>query len=126
MKIMKISGLLPALTFACVMGAAPLAVAQTAASSSMGSMTMAAPAAAAAPAAPAKHVAKSARLPKADLFKTTADATAHCPGGTVVWTAGGKSKSFHLASSKYYGKTKHGAYACQADAASFGYHAAKN
>lgn len=123
MKIMKISGLLPALTFACVMGAAPLAVAQTAATSSMGSMTMAAPAAAA---APAKHVAKSTRLPKADLFKTTADATAHCPGGTVVWTAGGKSKSFHLASSKYYGKTKHGAYACQADAASFGYHAAKN
>jgi len=123
MKIMKISGLLPALTFACVMGAAPLAVAQTAASSSMGSMTMTAPAAAAAPAA---HTAKSAHLPKADLFKTVADATAHCPGGTVVWTAGGKSKSFHLASSKYYGKTKHGAYACQADAASFGYHAAKN
>ena len=119
MKIMKISGLLPALPFACAMGAAPLAVAQTTTSNSMGSMNMAAPA------APAKH-AKSTRLPKADLFKTAADATAHCPGGTVVWTAGGKSKSFHLASSKYYGKTKHGAYACQADATSFGYHAAKN
>ncbi len=37
MKMMQISGLLPALTFACVMGAAPLAVAQTAAAQLMGS-----------------------------------------------------------------------------------------
>jgi hypothetical protein len=116
MKITQISRLLPALTFACVMGVAPLAMAQTAASGSMASMNMAAPA----------HTAKSARLPKADLFKTVADATAHCPGGTVVWTAGARSKSFHLASSKYYGKTKHGAYVCEADATSFGYHQAKN
>ncbi len=44
----------------------------------------------------------------------------------MVWSALGKSKSFHLASSKLYGKTKHGAYVCKADAVSFGFHQAKN
>jgi hypothetical protein len=32
---------------------------------------------------------------------------------------------YHLAASKYYGKTKHGAYICEKDAVAFGYHASK-
>src|SRR5271163_85142 len=99
MKITQISRLLPALTFACAMGVAPLAMAQTASNGTMAPMNMAAPAAPAAHAKPA-----AAKLPKADMFKTVAAASAHCPGGTVVWTA---RKTFHVASSKYYGKTKH-------------------
>jgi hypothetical protein len=119
MKISQISRLLPALTFACVMGVAPLAVAQTTTSGSMAPMSMGAPAAQAAKPATAK-------LPKADVFKTVADASAHCPGDTVVWATLSKSKSFHVAGSKYFGKTKHGGYVCKADATSFGLHQAKN
>jgi hypothetical protein len=121
MKLLQISRLLPALTFACAMGVAPLAMAQTTAApaGTMAPMTMAAPAA---------HAAKpaSGKLPKADSFKTVADASAHCPGDTVVWSTLSKSKSFHLADSKSFGKTKHGGYVCKADAISFGFHQAKN
>ena len=68
---------------------------------------------------------KSARLPSDETFKTAAAATAHCPSDTVVWSTLSKSKSYHTASSKYYGKTKHGAYVCQKDATAAGFHAAK-
>jgi hypothetical protein len=112
MKMMRIS----ALAFACVMGAAPLAMAQTAA-----------PAATMAPmAAPQAAKPAAGKLPKADSFKTVADASAHCPGDTVVWSTLSKSKSYHLASSKLYGKTRHGGYVCKADATAFGFHQAKN
>jgi hypothetical protein len=123
MKMTQISRLLPALTFACTLGMAPVAMAQTAApAGTMAGMNMAAPA------ATTTHTAKptTAKLPKADAFKTAAEATAHCPGDTVVWASLSKSKSFHTASSKLYGKTKHGAYVCKADATSFGFHQAKN
>jgi hypothetical protein len=73
----------------------------------------------------AKPAMSSAKLPVADEFKTTALATAHCPGDTVVWSTLSKSKSYHLASSKYYGKTKHGAYVCEKDATAAGFHASK-
>lgn len=133
MKMMQISRLLPALAFACTMGAAPLAMAQTAApAATMAPMNMAAPAASmAAPAASTAPAAKpavkhaTARLPKADAFKTAAAASSHCPGDTVVWSTL-RSKTFHTASSKLYGKTKHGAYVCQTDATSHGLHQAKN
>ncbi len=74
-------------------------------------------------AAPTK--AKPMKLPAADAFKTVALATAHCPGDTVVWSTLSKSKSYHTASSKYYGKTKHGAYVCEKDATAAGFHASK-
>ena len=69
--------------------------------------------------------AKSTRLPSGETFRTVAAATAHCPSDTVVWSTLSKSKSYHTSSSKYYGKTKHGAYVCKKDAIAAGFHAAK-
>jgi len=99
------------LGFVCALGVAPLAAAQPAPSG-----TMAAP------------VVKPAagKLPKTDEFSTTAAAAAHCPKDTVVWSALTKSKSFHLAGSRYFGKTKHGAYVCKGEALSYGFHQAKS
>jgi hypothetical protein len=71
-----------------------------------------------------KPVAK--KFPKEDEFKTVAEAAAHCPGDTVVWSTLAKSHSFHLAGSKRYGTTKHGAYVCEKEALSLGFHQAKN
>ncbi len=65
------------------------------------------------------------RLPSGEAFKTMAAATAHCPSDTVVWSTLSKSKSYHLSSSKYFGKTKHGAYVCEKDATAAGFHQAK-
>ncbi len=70
-------------------------------------------------------VAASAKLPAADAFKTVTLAAAHCPGDTVVWSTLSKSKSYHLAASRYYGKTKKGAYVCEKDATAAGFHASK-
>lgn len=65
-------------------------------------------------------------LTKAQEFKTAAEAATGCPNDTVVWASMGKSKAYHLSSSKLYGKTKHGAYVCKATADAAGYHQAKN
>ncbi len=100
------------LTLGCGLGFAPVALAQTA-GGTMAPM-----------ATTVKPVAK--KFPKADEFKTVADATSHCPGDTVVWSTLAKSHSFHLAGSPHYGKTKHGAYVCEKEALSYGFHQAKN
>lgn len=48
------------------------------------------------------------------------------PGDHVVWeNTSSKSKAYHLRGDRYFGATKHGAYACQSDAERAGYHAAK-
>jgi hypothetical protein len=125
MKITPISRhLAPALAFACAMGIAPLATAQTMAGPAGTMAPMAAP-------APASSMAPMAgpmagKLSKADEFKTAALATAHCPGDTVVWSTLSKTKTYHLAGSKYYGTTKHGAYVCKGDAVSAGFRALKS
>jgi hypothetical protein len=75
--------------------------------------------------ASAKPAPVSAKLPAADAFKSVKLAAAHCPGDTVVWSTLSKSKSYHLAASRYYGKTKHGAYVCEKDATAAGFHASK-
>lgn len=116
MKILTISRLLPAVSLACALGAAPIAMAQ----SQGGTMAPMSHSMSMSPAKPAHS------LPSGDRFKTASAALAHCPGGTVVWSTLTKSHVYHAAGSKYYGKTKHGAYVCEADAQSFGYHAAKN
>jgi hypothetical protein len=54
-----------------------------------------------------------------------AAAQASCPADKVVWSTFSRSKSFHLASSRYFGKTKHGAYLCEKAALAAGFHAAK-
>ena len=150
MKVTQITRrLLPALTFACAMGVAPLAMAQTAAApdgtmapAATTTTTTAAPAATTtstttAPATttttstPAvtsttKTSVAAVKLTKADEFTTVAAAQDSCPGATVVWTSLSKSKIYHLSTSKLYGKTKHGAYVCETVATAAGYHASKN
>jgi hypothetical protein len=114
MKVTRFARHLAALSFCAALAAAPLAMAQ-----STGTM---APSGTMAPAVkPA-----AGRFPKADEFPTTAAAAAHCPNDTVVWSALTKSKSFHLSGSRYFGKTKHGAYVCKGEALSYGYHQAKS
>jgi hypothetical protein len=59
-------------------------------------------------------------------FKTEAQAKARCPSDTVVW-ANVKSKIYHFAGTKDYGKTKTGVvYMCEKDATAQGFRAAKN
>ena len=58
-------------------------------------------------------------------YKSEAEAKAACGMGGVAWHATG-SKAFHVAGSKYFGKTKHGAYVCEKAAMSDGLHKAKN
>jgi len=78
-----------------------------------------------APPALAQSPAKPGKVPVADKFKTAAAAAEHCPSDTVVWSSFSSSHVYHLPASKYYGKTKHGAYVCEKDAAAYGYHASK-
>jgi hypothetical protein len=59
-----------------------------------------------------------------DQFSSEAEAKAHCTGGNVVWF-NSKSKVYHFAGTRDYGKTKSGAYMCQSDADHVG-RAAKN
>jgi hypothetical protein len=77
-------------------------------------------------AVPLVAFASGAKLPSGEKFSTAAAAAAHCPGDVVVWSTFSKSKAFHLAASRYYGKTKHGAYVCEKDALAAGFHAAKS
>ncbi len=71
---------------------------------------------------PPAHVGK---IPAGEQFKTAAAAAAHCPGDVVVWSTLSKSGSYHLSGSRYYGKTKHGAYVCEKDAKAAGFHQSK-
>ncbi len=48
-----------------------------------------------------------------------------CAGGDPVVWVNTETKVYHLPGSAYYGKTKHGKYACASDAAKLGAHAAK-
>ena len=58
-----------------------------------------------------------------DQFRSEAEAKAHC-SGNVVWL-NTKSKVYHFAGTRDYGKTKNGVYMCQPDADRVG-RAAKN
>jgi len=48
-----------------------------------------------------------------------------CPGDIVVWE-NSSTHVYHLSGDKYFGNTKHGAYACKADADKGGFRAAKS
>ncbi len=46
-----------------------------------------------------------------------------CPGDSVVWE-NTSTKVYHAQGDSYFGKTKHGQYACKADADKAGFHVA--
>lgn len=68
----------------------------------------------------------AAPLPKTEEFGTIAAAAAHCPNSTIVWSSLNRSHSFHTSASRYFGKTKHGAYVCESNALAAGFHQAKS
>ena len=84
--------------------------------------TAPAPAPAPAPVAPAPAPAapKPMAAPTgAGEFQTEAEAKGRCPTDTVVWV-NTKSGVYHFAGTHSYGKTKQGAYMCEADAKAAG------
>jgi hypothetical protein len=81
------------------------------------------PAPDAAPAKPKRKTTGMAAGP--GQFATDTEAKAKCPTDTVVWV-NTKSKIFHYSNNSDYGKTKKGAYMCEADATAAGARAAKN
>ncbi len=100
-----------------------------------------APAAAATPAPSTTETAKTEETPQrgrrtagrpslarpsgSGEFSTEAEAKSHCPGDTVVW-ANTRSKIYHFAGTRTYGKTRIGAYMCEKDTAAAGIRSAKN
>jgi hypothetical protein len=59
------------------------------------------------------------------LFSTEAGAQAHCPRDTVVWL-NIPSGIYHYRGERWYGRTKHGAYACEKEAIAAGDRATEN
>jgi hypothetical protein len=53
----------------------------------------------------------------------TAQSMPSCPGDSVVWE-NTSTKVYHAQGDSYFGKTKHGQYACKADADKGGFHLA--
>lgn len=123
MHVTKIAKLLPVIGIACMVGLPAMAQTASGTMAPTASNTMA-PAATGKP-AKTKH-GSHADLPANQRFSSVSSATAHCPGGTVEWSAFGHSKIYHTSGSKYFGKTKHGAYACKSDLDAAGFRQAKN
>jgi hypothetical protein len=74
-------------------------------------------------AASSRAAAPMPQTPAANQFSTEQAAKASCPGDTIVWANLGGSRAYHTSGDRYYGKTKHGAYMCQKEAAQAGFHA---
>ncbi len=74
---------------------------------------------------PRSRRAREAATPTAGQYATEAEAKSHCPGDTVVW-ANTRSKVYHFAGSRTYGKTKVGAYMCERDTVAAGIRSARN
>jgi hypothetical protein len=58
----------------------------------------------------------------APALAQSASATPSCAAGDPVVWENSSSKVYHLQGDSYYGKTKHGAYACKSAADAAGYH----
>ncbi len=104
---------LPALVLICVLGAVPVAVAQTSPEPQ-----------ASAPSAQNEVEGATTGLGSSHRFGTSADATDHCPGDIIVWSSG-PNLIYHLPGSGDYGKGS-GFYACKAEADDAGFRAANN
>jgi hypothetical protein len=68
-------------------------------------------------------VVAQASLPP--LFDTEDGAQAHCPKDVVVWL-NIPSGIYHYKGERWYGLTKHGAYACEKEAIAVGDRASEN
>ena len=68
-------------------------------------------------------VVAQASLPP--LFDTKSGAQAHCPKDVVVWL-NIPSGIYHYKGERWYGLTKHGAYACEKEAIRAGDRASEN
>lgn len=68
-------------------------------------------------------VVAQASLPP--LFSTESAAQAHCPKDVVVWL-NIPSGIYHYKGERWYGRTKHGAYACEKEAIKAGDRASLN
>jgi hypothetical protein len=58
-------------------------------------------------------------------YATEAEAKESCPSDAVVWV-NLRSKVYHASGSRSYAKTKQGAYMCEQESVTAGYHAPKN
>lgn len=67
-------------------------------------------------------IAASNNLP---TFSTEAQAQQHCLGDTVVW-ANTSSGIYHLQGTRWYGRTKSGAFVCEKEADGAGMRPARN
>jgi hypothetical protein len=79
------------------------------------------------PAAPVA-VAQTANVAQASLpplFDTESAAQAHCPKDVVVWL-NIPSGIYHYKGERWYGRTKHGGYACEKEAIKAGDRASEN
>jgi hypothetical protein len=59
------------------------------------------------------------------VFDTESAAQAHCPKDVVVWL-NIPSGIYHYKAERWYGRTKHGAYACEKEAIKAGDRASEN
>ena len=73
---------------------------------------------------PAPETTGSTAPSGSDQFLAEADAKRHCPSDIVVWV-NLRSKIYHYAGHKSYGKTKTGAYMCERDTTAQGMRASK-
>lgn len=68
---------------------------------------------------------KALTLPADERYASLSQATSHCPAGTVEWASLGGSVLYHNSQSRWFGKTKHGAYACKAALTAAGFRLGK-
>ena len=64
-------------------------------------------------------------LPANERYASLSQAKAHCPPNTVEWASLGNSSLYHNSESRWFGHTKHGAYACKAILDQAGFRAGK-
>ena len=79
----------------------------------------------AAASAPSRQAAVIAQASLPPLFSTESEAQAHCPKDVVVWL-NIPSSIYHYKGERWYGRTKHGAYACEKEAIKAGDRASEN